>query len=116
MQSLKLENKLYDTVKEKMRELQQNKMSWIEVQFLMKSVDVLSECRRTLMYTYAFSFYLKKNNIQTSVFKVGEQIHIDHDYNYQIFQGNQKDLEMATKQLSEYLERDLRTPRTSERK
>ena len=73
MQSLKLENKLYDTVKEKMRELQQNKMSWIEVQFLMKSVDVLSECRRTLMYTYAFSFYLKKNN-QTSIFEVGDQI------------------------------------------
>ena len=64
---------MYDTVKEKMRELQQNKMSWIEVQFLMKSVDVLSECRRTLMYTYAFSFYLKKNN-QTSIFEVGDQI------------------------------------------
>ena len=45
---------------------------------------------------------------------MGEQIHIDHDYNYQIFQGNQKDLEMATEQLSEYLERDLRTENPQE--
>ena len=70
---------MYDTVKEKMRELQQNKMSWIEVQFLMKSVDVLSDCRRTLMYTYAFSFYLMKNN-QTSIFEVGDQILTDINY------------------------------------
>ena len=64
-------------------------MSWIEVQFLRKAVDVLSECRRTLMFTYAFAFYLKRDN------------------NAIIFETNQKDLEMETEQLSGFLERDL---------
>lgn len=41
------------------------------------------------MYTYAFAFYLHKNN---------------HTL---IFEDNQGDLEMATEMLSEYLERDI---------
>lgn len=41
------------------------------------------------MYTYAFAFYLQKNN---------------HTL---IFEDNQRDLEMATETLSEYLERDI---------
>lgn len=41
------------------------------------------------MYTYAFAFYLQKNN---------------HTL---IFEDNQCDLEMATETLSEYLERDI---------
>lgn len=69
--------------------MQQANMSWIEVQFLRKAVDVLSECRRTLMYTYAFAFYLQKDNQSV------------------IFEENQRDLEHATEQLSEFLERDL---------
>uniref|UniRef100_A0A158R583 RBR-type E3 ubiquitin transferase n=1 Tax=Syphacia muris TaxID=451379 RepID=A0A158R583_9BILA len=88
-QSLKLENKLYATAKTKMEQMQQANMSWIEVQFLRKAVDVLSECRRTLMYTYAFAFYLQKDNQS------------------EIFEDNQRDLEHATEQLSEFLERDL---------
>ncbi|VDM38487.1 unnamed protein product [Toxocara canis] len=88
-QSLKLESKLYATVKNKMEMMQQANMSWIEVQFLRKAVDVLSECRRTLMYTYAFAFYLQKDNQSV------------------IFEDNQRDLELATEQLSEFLERDL---------
>ncbi|VDK48649.1 unnamed protein product [Anisakis simplex] len=95
-QSLKLESKvdltfllLYATVKNKMELMQQSNMSWIEVQFLKKAVDVLSECRRTLMYTYAFAFYLQKDNQSV------------------IFEDNQRDLELATEQLSEFLERDL---------
>jgi ariadne-1 len=36
MQSLKFENKLYASVKDKMEEMQQHNMSWIEVQFLRK--------------------------------------------------------------------------------
>ncbi|VDM41523.1 unnamed protein product [Toxocara canis] len=87
--SLKLENKLYTTVKKKMEVMQQANMSWIEVQFLQKAVDVLSLCRRTLMYTYAFAFYLQKDNQSM------------------IFEDNQRDLEHATEQLSEFLERDL---------
>ncbi|KAL5003908.1 hypothetical protein ScPMuIL_017364 [Solemya velum] len=89
MQSLKFEHKLYASVKLKMEEMQQHNMSWIEVQFLRKAVDVLCQCRQTLMYTYVFAFYLKKNNQSI------------------IFEDNQKDLEIATEQLSEYLERDI---------
>lgn len=88
MQSLKFENKLYASVKLKMEEMQQH-MSWIEVQFLKKAVDVLCLCRQTLMFTYVFAFYLKKNNQSI------------------IFEDNQKDLENATEQLSEFLERDI---------
>ena len=69
LQSLKFENKLYAMVKDKMEEMQQHNMSWIEVQFLKKSLDILCECRRTLMYTYVFAFYLKKNNNQ-QIFEV----------------------------------------------
>jgi ariadne-1 len=69
MQSLKLENKLYALVKEKMEEMQQQGMSWIEVQFLKKAVDILCQCRQTLMYTYVFAYYLKRNN-QSTIFEV----------------------------------------------
>lgn len=89
MQSLKLENKLYASVKEKMEEMQKHNMSWIEVQFLKKAVDVLCQCRQTLMHTYVFAFYLQKNNQSM------------------IFEDNQKDLEHVTEQLSEYLEREI---------
>uniref|UniRef100_A0A8C1XR37 RBR-type E3 ubiquitin transferase n=1 Tax=Cyprinus carpio TaxID=7962 RepID=A0A8C1XR37_CYPCA len=63
--------------------------SWIEVQFLKKAVDVLCQCRSTLMFTYVFAFYLKKNNQSI------------------IFENNQADLENATEVLSGYLERDI---------
>ena len=53
-----------------MEEMQQHNMSWIEVQFLKKAVDILCECRRTLMYTYVFAYYLRKNN-QSEIFEVG---------------------------------------------
>ena len=69
LQSMKFENKLYAMVKDKMVEMQQHNMSWIDVQFLKKSLDTLCECRRTLMYTYAFAYYLKKNNNQ-QIFEV----------------------------------------------
>lgn len=87
--SLKLEKKLDSTIREKMEEMQQHNMSWIEVQFLRKAVDVLCLCRQTLMYTYAFAFYLKRNN---------------HSI---IFEDNQSDLEIAVEKLSGYLERDI---------
>lgn len=70
MQSLRFEHKLYAQVKQKMEEMQQHNMSWIEVQFLKKAVDVLCQCRATLMYTYVFAFYLRKNN-QSIIFEVG---------------------------------------------
>ena len=56
-----------------MEEMQQHNMSWIEVQFLKKAVDILCECRRTLMYTYVFAYYLRKNN-QSEIFEVCGEI------------------------------------------
>jgi ariadne-1 len=64
-------------------------MSWIEVQFLRKAVDTVVQCRMTLKWTYAFAFYLAKNN------------------HTEIFEDNQRDLEMAVEQLSELLERPI---------
>ena len=60
-----------------------------QVQFLKKAVDILCQCRQTLMYTYVFAYYLRKNNQSV------------------IFEDNQKDLESATEKLSEFLERDI---------
>ena len=61
----------------------------LQVQFLKKAVDILCECRQTLMFTYVFAYYLRKNNQSV------------------IFEENQKDVESATEILSEYLERDI---------
>ncbi len=64
-------------------------MSWIEVQFLRNAIDTLSECRATLKWTYAFAFYLRRNNAT------------------EMFEDNQKDLEMSVEQLSELCERPV---------
>lgn len=69
LQSSRMEAKLHEQVHKKMQELQTLGMTWVEVQFMSKAVDVLCQCRQTLMYTYAFAFYLKKNN-QTYIFEV----------------------------------------------
>jgi ariadne-1 len=64
-------------------------MSWIEVQYLDHASKVLQQCRQTLKWTYAFAFYLEKNNLT------------------HIFEDNQKDLEMAVEQLSELFEKPV---------
>ncbi|KAG1153320.1 hypothetical protein G6F37_010461 [Rhizopus arrhizus] len=88
--SAKLDQELYRKTEKKMEEMQQTSdLSWIEVQFLKKAVDVTVQCRTTLKWTYAFAFYLAKTN-QT-----------------ELFEDNQRDLEMATEQLSELLEKPL---------
>lgn len=52
-----------------MEEIQKTSdLSWIEVQFLKKAVDVTVQCRTTLKWTYAFAFYLSKTN-QTELFE-----------------------------------------------
>jgi len=90
-QSLKFEHKLEVMVTNKMEEMQKN-MGWVEVQFLEKSLRILLECRRTLMYTYVFAYYLKRD---------------EENNQPAIFEANQSDLESATEELSHYLERDL---------
>uniref|UniRef100_A0AAF5HXV3 RBR-type E3 ubiquitin transferase n=1 Tax=Strongyloides stercoralis TaxID=6248 RepID=A0AAF5HXV3_STRER len=86
-QSLRLEGNLNHSVEEAMQLFQNEGMSWIEVQFLKTAVSILSNCRKTLMYSYAFAYYLERGN-QTD-----------------IFEGNQADLESSTESLSASLER-----------
>ena len=85
-ESLRLESKLWKMVEHKQREMQKAGMSWIEVQFLAKAVRALTDARTVLRDTYVFAYYLVKNN------------------QCQIFENNQRDLEMSTENLSGYLE------------
>ncbi|UYV77060.1 ARIH1 [Cordylochernes scorpioides] len=89
LQSQKLEKKLNDTVETKIKEMNKQKVAWVDSYKLRQCLDVLCQCRQTLMYSYAFAYYLKKNNQCI------------------IFEENQRDLETATEKISEYLERDL---------
>ena len=55
----------------------------------MQAVDVLTQCRTTVMYSYPFAFQMKNNN------------------QLLIFEANQHDLEVAVEELSEYLDRGM---------
>ncbi|KAI7866800.1 uncharacterized protein EV154DRAFT_453990 [Mucor mucedo] len=96
-QSAKLDQDLYQKTEKKMEEMQQTSdLSWIEVQFLKKAVDVTVQSRTTLKWTYAFAFYLDRTN------------------ETELFEDNQRDLEMATEQLSELLEKPLEPQKIAE--
>jgi len=87
-QSARLDKDIYHKTETKMVKLQKESgMSWIEVQYLNSASQALQTCRRTLMWTYAFAFYLERNNMTS------------------IFEDNQKDLEMAVEGLSEMFEK-----------
>lgn len=89
-QSAKLDKDLYLKTEKKMTSLQtQSGLSWIEVQFLDTASQALQQCRQTLKWTYAFAFYLARNNLT------------------EIFEDNQKDLEMAVESLSEMFEKPV---------
>ncbi|KAF2152616.1 RING finger protein [Myriangium duriaei CBS 260.36] len=87
-QSARLDKDIYLKTEKKMTQLQSTSgMSWIEVQFLDNASQALQQCRQTLKWTYAFAFYLARNNLT------------------EIFEDNQKDLEMAVENLSEMFEK-----------
>ena len=87
-QSAKLDKDLYVKTERKMTNLQSvSGLSWIEVQFLHEASKALQQCRQTLKWTYAFAYYLARNNLT------------------EIFEENQKDLEMAVEALSEMFEK-----------
>lgn len=87
-QSAKLDKDIALKAEKKMTKLQtDSNLSWIEVQFLSAASQCLQECRQTLKWTYAFAYYLARNN-QT-----------------EIFEDNQKDMEMAVENLSEMFEK-----------
>ena len=75
-----------------------SELSWIEVQFLKKAVHVLLESRQVLTWTYCFAYYLARNN------------------HTELFEDNQRDLEMAVEQLSELLETPLEAEKIAEMK
>lgn len=89
-QSAKLDKDIALKTEKKMVQLQTTSgMSWIEVQYLNSASQALQTCRQTLKWTYAFAFYLAKNNLT------------------EIFEDNQKDLEMAVENLSEMFEKPI---------
>lgn len=89
-QSAKLDKDIAQKTEKKMVQLQTaSGMSWIEVQYLNSASQALQTCRQTLKWTYAFAFYLAKNNLT------------------EIFEDNQKDLEMAVENLSEMFEKPI---------
>ncbi|KAK3812183.1 MAG: hypothetical protein J3Q66DRAFT_349608 [Benniella sp.] len=89
-QSAKLDRDLYLKTEKKMEEMQlTSDLSWIEVQFLKKAVDVVTSCRMTLRWTYAFAFYMVKSNMT------------------ELFEDNQRDLEVAVEALSGLLEKPI---------
>ncbi|CRK44658.1 hypothetical protein BN1723_019507, partial [Verticillium longisporum] len=89
-QSAKLDKDIYHKTEKKMVQLQKESgMSWIEVQYLNSASQTLQTCRQTLKWTYAFAFYLARNNLTA------------------IFEDNQKDLEMAVEALSEMFEKPV---------
>lgn len=89
-QSARLDKNIFHKTEMKMVQLQKkSKMSWIEVQYLASASQALQTCRQTLMWTYAFAFYLARNNLT------------------EIFEDNQKDLEMAVEALSGMFEKPV---------
>ncbi|KAF2878087.1 hypothetical protein BDV95DRAFT_479561, partial [Massariosphaeria phaeospora] len=89
-QSAKLDKDIYLKSEKKMMQLQNaSGMSWIEVQFLDSASQALQQCRQTLKWTYAFAYYLARANLT------------------EIFEDNQKDLEMAVENLSEMFEKPI---------
>ncbi|KAH7322868.1 RING-5 [Stachybotrys elegans] len=89
-QSAKLDKDIAQKTEKKMVQLQTaSGMSWIEVQYLNSASQALQTCRQTLKWTYAFAFYLARNNLT------------------EIFEDNQKDLEMAVENLSEMFEKPI---------
>jgi len=89
-QSARLDKDVYQKTEKKMVQLQTaSGMSWIEVQYLNSASQALQICRQTLKWTYAFAFYLARNNLT------------------EIFEDNQKDLEMAVENLSEMFEKPI---------
>ncbi|KAJ6790192.1 hypothetical protein PWT90_07898 [Aphanocladium album] len=89
-QSARLDKDIAVKTEKKMVQLQTTSgMSWIEVQYLNAASQALQTCRQTLKWTYAFAFYLAKTNLT------------------EIFEDNQKDLEMAVENLSEMFEKPI---------
>ncbi|CAP37079.2 Protein CBG19920 [Caenorhabditis briggsae] len=57
--SLKMEEELRDKIRKKIDDkVNEHNGTWIDWQYLHKSVSLLTKCRYTLQYTYPFAYYL----------------------------------------------------------
>ncbi|OAD00979.1 hypothetical protein MUCCIDRAFT_43025 [Mucor lusitanicus CBS 277.49] len=90
--SSKLDQALYHKTESAMLQVQNTSdLTWIEVQFLKRAVDMIVQSRNTLKWSYVMAYYMDKDNQKT------------------IFEDNQRDLEVATEQLSELLETPIQS-------
>jgi len=84
--SLKLEKTLYEEISEKIKHLKSSKASSsVNLQSFSEPVQILTDGRRILMYTYAFANFIKVNNQKV------------------IFENNQENLEADIEKLSHAL-------------
>ena len=86
--SIELDENFYKT-KQILTELEL-KDQWIKVEFVKDAVEMLLQCRRTLMHSFIFNYFVTTED---------NQIYI--------FEDNQKCLQTATESLSELLELDV---------
>ncbi|GAN06593.1 RING-5 like protein [Mucor ambiguus] len=90
--SSKLDQALYHKTESSMLQVQNTSdLTWIEVQFFKRAVDLIVQSRNTLKWSYVMAYYMEKTNQKT------------------IFEDNQRDLEVATEQLSELLETPIQS-------
>ncbi|KAJ2812397.1 hypothetical protein H4S07_001431 [Coemansia furcata] len=86
-QSAKFAQNLLEATEVNMEQLQREMtLSWIDVVFLKNAVDILTDCRAALKWTYVLGYYMVSDNQKI------------------LFENNQSDLEMATEQLNELVE------------
>lgn len=96
LQSLKLESLLMTLTEKKMEQMQsQTDLTWIDLDFLRNAVKNLLKCRNTLAHSYAFAYYATRSNYT------------------EIFEDNQRDLELAVENLSRLIEHPVMKPHVS---
>ena len=82
-------------------------LTWIEVQFMKKAVDVVENCRTTLKWTYAMAYYLQNGN-QKAMFEDNQRsVSCLHSTGTHLFEAVYSDLERAVEDLSELLEQPI---------
>ena len=99
---------LYAKTEKKMEEMQiTSELTWIQVQFMKKAVDVVFKCRMTLKWTYAMAYYLALGN-EKELFEDNQRCVSGYPdalwYVRRISDLVLSDLERAVEELSELIE------------
>jgi len=92
----------------KMEEMQlTTDLTWIEVQFMKKAVDIAENCRTTLKWTYAMAYYLQNGN-QKAMFEDNQRsVSLPTRMSCSYSRLGYSDLERAVEDLSELLEQPI---------